>query len=339
MIKGSALRAFHMTHPVDMRGRIRTYLPVLAVLVFGLLIGRNIVRANAYFWLMIAAVPVTLVLLKNSKLGILLITVSVFFGDWLYGAGLIPAQLTWLPETVIMIYSCKTILIRRRFVSTPLDLPIMMFLVVAVCSMILNSTSPFSLFLALRLDIKFILMFYLLINLDLDELFFRFMLKVLMFLLVIQLPVAFIKYLRFGQMESAIGTYAYFGGGISTVLPLFAISFFLGLYLISENQKHRGQYILYILGYLIFPILSGKKGFVVFGILLSGFLVWQAGREGLRKFIPVGMILLPGFLASLYFVPGLGPTLKNPRYLWKYSISYETVRRALKKTTSSRGGR
>jgi len=169
-------------------------------------------------------------------------------------------------------------------------------------------------------------MFYLLINLDLDEQFFRFMFKVLMFLLVIQLPVAFIKYLRFGQMESAIGTYAYFGGGLSTVLPLFAISFFLGLYLIGGNQEHRGQYLLYILGYLIFPILSGKKGFVVFGVLLSGFLVWQAGRESLRKFIPVGLILLPGLLASLYFVPGLGPTLKDPRYLLKYSISYETVR-------------
>lgn len=310
----------------DIAGRIRAYLPILAVLLFALFVGRNIVRENAYFWLLIAAVPVTLVLLKNNKLGILLITISVFFGDWLCDLGLIPTQLTWLPETVIMVYSCKTILIRRKFVSTPLDLPIVVFLVIAGCSMLLNSTSPVSLFLALRLDMKFILMFYLLINLDFDEIFFRFMFKVLMFLLVIQVPVAFIKYLRFGQMESAIGTYAYFGGGLSTVIPLFAISLFLGLYLINENQKRRGQFILYILGYLIFPVLSGKKGFVFFGILLSGFLVCQAGRESLRKFIPVGMILLPGFLASLYFVPGLRPALNNPRYLWEYSISYESVR-------------
>ena len=325
-MKGNAMRAFQMTESADLPGRIRAYLPVLAVLVFGFLIGRNIVRANAYFWLIIAAIPVSLVLLKNSKLGILLITVSVFFGDWLYGAGLIPAQLTWLPETVILVYSLKTIVIRKRFVSTPLDFPIVMFLVIAVCSMILNSTSPFALFLALRLDMKFILMFYLLINLDLDEQFFRLMFKVVTFLLVIQVPVAFLKYLRFGQMESAIGTYAYFGGGISTVLPLFAISFFLGLYLTGGGQKYRRQYLLYILGYLIFPIFAGKKGFIVFGILLSGFLVWQAGRENLHKFIPVGMILLPGLLASLYFVPGLRPALSNPRYLWDFSISYETVR-------------
>lgn len=299
---------------------------MIAIIISALFIGYNIVKANDYFWLLIAGIPITLVLLKNNKLGILLITVSVFFGDWLYGAGLIPAQLTWFPEVAIIIYSFKMVLVRRKLVTTPLDLPIVMFLGLTVCSMLLNSTSPFSLFLALRLDMKFILMFYLLVNLDFDDKFFRIMFKVIIFLLVIQVPVAILKYLIYGQMESAIGTYAQFGGGLSTILPLFAISLFLGFYLINGSHKKPGRFLYGILGYLVFPILSGKKAFVFFGVFLACFLAWQAGSKRLRRFMPVSLMLLAGFLASLYFVPGLRPALKSPQYLWEYSISYELTR-------------
>lgn len=314
--------------------KTRALTAVIAIIFLGYFIGRNIVRSNPYFWLIVVASPVLLVLLKNTKLGILLIILSVFFADWLYGTGLIPAQLTWLPEVVLLIYVIKAVFLRKKFIATPIDIPIILFCVVAVISMFITSTSPISVLLALRLDLKFILMFYLLINLDFDEYFFKRIMSMLILLLVIQVPVAIGKYMRFGQMEASIGTYGSFGGGLSTILPLFAISLFFGLYLIAD-EKPRGKYIFFILGYLIFPILAGKRGFLFYSIPLIAFLAWQAKGKYFRKIVPVSMILLPGFLASIYFVPTLRPALHNPKYLWEYSLSYETRRFG----TAGAGGR
>jgi hypothetical protein len=275
---------------------------------------------------MLAALPVFVLIIKNEKIGLIIVMFSVFFADWVFELGLIPTQLTWLPEITLLIYLTKILITERGLKRTPIDLALILFMTVFVFSMVLNSRSPIGGILALRLDCKFILMFYVLIGFDFPEEFFRRMINIIVFLLAIQVPVAIIKFFRFGQNEAAIGTYASFGGELSTILPLFAISLFLGFYLIDRSQKSRGRFIIYNIGYLIFPVLAGKKGFFFFGLLLLGFLARQAGKEIMRKLIPVGVILLPGLLASLYFVPGLRPALKNPGYLWKYSISYETVR-------------
>jgi hypothetical protein len=305
---------------------IKKIIIILAVALLGSFVARLIVHSNPYFWLMLAAFPVLVFIIKNERTGLIIVMFSVFFADWFFEVGLIPTQLTWLPEITLLIYITKILITKKGLKRTPIDLPIILFIAVFIFSMLMNSKSPISGILALRLDFKFILMFYVLISFDFSEEFFRKMIKIIVFLLAIQVPVAIIKFFRFGQNEAAIGTYASFGGELSTILPLFAISLFLGFYLIYKNQKFRGRFIIYNIGYLIFPVLAGKKGFFFFGFFLLGFLARQAGKEILGKLIPVGVILLPGLLASLYFVPGLRPALKNPGYLWKYSISYETVR-------------
>ena len=305
--------------------KVKILILALGLIFLSYRIGLSIVYPNPYFWLILIAIPIAIVLLKKGDLGIILIMFSVFFADWLYGLGLIPSQLTWLPETILIILALKVVATKKRLIGSPIDIPIVLFILVGFVSTFANSTSLISTFLAFRLDLKFVLMFYVLINLDFKERFFKQMIKVLIVLLILQVPVALIKFLKFGQNEASIGTYGTFGGALSAILPLIAISLFTGLYLF-ENEKPRGRYLLFIIGYLFFPIMAGKKGFIAFGILLVIFLAWQAKDYYLRRIIVIGLIALPCFFASIYFIPALRPMLENPRYLWEYTVSYSTRR-------------
>ena len=195
-------------------GKVLLFFAVTVLLSYR--IGLTIVYPNPYFWLFILAIPIAFFLLRNSEVGFILIMISVFFADWLFGAGIIPAQLTWLPELVLIAYVFKIIATRKSLIRTPIDIPILIFIGIGIASALLNGKTFVSTLLAFRLDLRFVLMFYILVNLDFDENFFKRMITVLSFLLVIQVPVAFIKFLRYGQMEASIGTYGSFGGGLST---------------------------------------------------------------------------------------------------------------------------
>lgn len=304
----------------------------LGIILFSYYLGKNIVYQSPYIWLFFASIPVLFLVLKKYEIGIYFIMFSVFFSDWLIGLGYIPTQLSWLPEIVLIIYFIKFLIERRSLARTPIDTPIFFFIIVGIASVMLNSLSPISLILAFRLDLKFILMFYILVSINLQTKTLKKMMGVLIFLFIIQVPVAYFKYTIYGQNEFAVGTYTHFGGGLSTILPLFAISLFTGMYLYYKSHI---KYLFYILGFLFFPIFAGKRGFLFFGILLLLFLIWQSKEKLRRKLVPISLIIIFGLFASIIFVPTWRNVLDNPRFMYDYTISY-TYQRDLH---GSAGGR
>lgn len=287
--------------------------------------GMSVAIGDVNLWLVIAAIPAGFVLMKSSEIGFFAIMISVFFADWGYESGLIPAQLTWFPEIVLIFYSAKAVIKRRRFVRTPIDIAVAFFIIVGCISMLANSRSPISMLLALRLDLKFVLMFFLLMNLDIKEAALKRLLNVFLILLVIQVPVAFGKFLVYGQSEASVGTYAGKGGATSAILPVIAISIFAGFYL---HEKSRISYILGIAGYVFFSIMAGKRGFIIYGFALILFLLFKIRGRLRRKLLPIMGICLCGFMLCIYLVPWLKPALDDPRYLLEYYSAYETQRDA-----------
>ena len=273
-------------------------------------------------------VILSIIIFQNPNIGFYIIIFSVFFSDWFMQLGLIPPQMTLFPEVILLILIVKVAnlqLKEKRFITTPIDLPILLFIFWAILSTLFNSQRIETTIIAFRYDLKYIIMYVLLINLNPDERFFKRMINIFIILLLIQVPVALVKMQIYGQGESAIGTYAVHGGIPSTILPLIAISIFLGFFLF---EKPRFRYIFLSLCFVLFSIIGGKRAFPFFGTLLFLFLFWQTGKRNFAKISFVAPFLMAGFLASIYFVPSLNPTFKDPHYLLDYSFSYSSAHSA-----------
>lgn len=299
-----------------------TALIILTVVVLALI---RLTQVSSYFLLFIFVLPLIFVLVRDRKIGFYLIVFWVFFADWFNQLGLIPTQLTWFPEIILLVYTLVFIYKHKSIIRTPIDIPVVIFIAIAVISAVYNAKSPIALLLALRLDLKFILMFYLLVNFRLSEKFYRNMIKLFLFLLLLQVPVAVIKYFIYGQGERAIGTYAAYGGTYSTLLPLIAISLFTALYLF---KKQNNLYVLAIGGFILFSIVGGKKGLIYFGpvlviLIVLYMLASKNLHKTLRRFLPLVPLMLFMFIPILFFVTWLQPATKNPEYLRGFINIYD----------------
>ncbi|NWF75463.1 MAG: hypothetical protein HXY53_02645 [Nitrospirae bacterium] len=300
---------------------------IVTVILIAIFAGFTILNQNPYQWLFIALMPIAYFLLKFNGVAVFTILISVFFVDWFIQLQLIPDQLGWLPEIIIFILIIKALILKRAtgFVRTPIDIPIVIFLVVALLSIIANSVNPIRAILALRLDIKFILMFYLLVNLNMSEEFYRKIIKIFIILLLIQIPTALIKYQFYGQGEQAIGTYAAWGGGYSIILPMVAISLFGSMFI---HNKPRIVYILVICGFIIFSIIGGKKGLIYLGPLLLGYIIlhislMKESRGKIFRSLAIGLLILIMFFPIVMFVPWLTPALEDFSYLKDFVLIYD----------------
>jgi hypothetical protein len=168
------------------------------------------------------------------------------------------------------------------------------------------------------------------INMEIEEVDMKKINAVLAWLFIIQIPTAFVKYLIYGQGERAIGTYAMWGGGASTSLPLISIGFLIAIHFIYK--KSLVNFAL-ALGFIVFTIVGGKRAFIFYLPALFLFLSWGF-RNRIRNFLKYFLLAVFLFLASFYFAVKLVPTLNperevwgsfDPNYVIDYAITYSTA--------------
>jgi hypothetical protein len=298
---------------------------LLQAVLIGLLIGFFVVQNNPFFLFIAFFLSIRVFLFIKPNTSIYVILFSVFFLDWLRDLNLISDQFTLLPDVILVVLMLKVLLILfrdKKVIRTPLDIPVILYILFGILSGLINGQHPVTTFVGFRFDLKYALLFYLMVQLNLPERFLKRIFGVFMFLLLIQVPVAVIKSFKYGQGEEAIGTYAYHTGILSTVLPLIAISIFVGLYFF---HKPRFIYIVGCLLFFLFSIIGGKRGFIFFAVALSLYLGWQAGLKNLAKTAVVAPFFFMGFLATVYFVPELRPAIEDPVHLVSFTVSYETM--------------
>jgi hypothetical protein len=303
----------------------KEYTNLLLWIGVGCCLGLLVANPHPYVVLGSFSLLLGMVLIRYHEVGFYLILLSVFFADWFKELGLIPDQMTWVPDVILVILAFKAVFLSEgqpRTAKTWVAAPVLAFVLCGFISTLLNSEHMITAVLGFRQDLKFVVMFFLLISFDLEERFFRNMIRIFIVILLVQVPVALVKLTVYGQGEQAIGTYAVKGGTFSTILPLAAISIFLGFYLFD---KPRFRYILACALFVLFSIVGGKRGFVFFGVGLSVFLFFQAGRRNLLRIALIAPFLAAGFLACVYFVPSLKPAFKDPRHLIDFPTSYSTA--------------
>jgi len=297
------------------------YYVINAILV-GALVGLMIAKNDPLFIFVAFFLSVRLILFSNTNVFLYVITISVFFADWLHVLGLIPEQFTWIPDMILLFLMFRVVamIIReKRFVRTSLDLPVIAFVFWGALSMFITGQPPVSLFISLRQIIKFSLLFYVIQYLHFDNAFFKRLIYLLIFLFAIQVPTAIIKMFIYGQGEHAIGTYAYFGGGLTAILPVIVISIALGFYFFYKSNI---RYLIFVLYFQLFYIACPKRMYPFFAIVVFIYLIKISGLRKLKKLLPFSPVLVLVLGLLFYASPELRTIFDNPKSIVDWSTSY-----------------
>jgi len=313
---------------LNKRDKNRLHLNFLLLILIFALVAALILASHNYDQLLFLLLPLLIFIVWKSNLAtIIIISLVVFFGDWLIGLKVLPPQFMWGHELLVLLIFIKAIgnrLLRKTKVIFVGGWIILAFLVVSLLSLYINKSGFVNLLLFLRLVLNSYLLFLAVINLDLEESKIKIFLNTLLALIVIQLPVAVIKLFIYGQGEQAIGTYDYHGGTLSTALPLIVIGFGFSYFLMYKKSFF---FIGLVLGAVAFAIIGGKRGFIFFLPLILIFLSWylKDNFKNLFRYAVVGGVV---FFIALYFalsfVPRLSPESGGRSFDPGYAIDFAT---------------
>lgn len=256
-----------------------------------------------------------------------------FFVNSLIALHLVPYAFSWSIEVIIAILLLMTMQ-HKASTGRAIHLfgwPIVFFFLAAsFISAALNSTSSFWTLLFLRQCLRFHLLLWILLNLDLPEKLMLRTHKLLIFLFIIQIPTAIIKIFIYGQGEKAIGTYAMTGGGNSTVIPMVAASFIVCYHYIYK--KRFVSWIL-LLGFLAFGLIGEKRASIVLVPLVIAYAMFLCVNynrnrvlfnKRLIKTIIIFCITVSGiFYGGVRLMSTLNPENKiGGRFSLAYAINY-----------------
>ena len=182
-----------------------------------------------------------------------------FFADSFVGYNLIPAHVTIVTELLIyLLFLYSLVVSRSNHKDYCLHLvPLFaFFLIVTLCSIVVNNTFNFRPVFSLRLILRFFIFYLALINLGLNNDQLKKINTLLFILFIIQLPASAIKFYFYGISELTMGTYTVCGGGLTTLIPIIALGYLAGYY---AFHKPRAVYLLLGVGFIAYGIVGAKK--------------------------------------------------------------------------------
>lgn len=321
-------------HSITLKNQANKKLPVLFLLILGAIIAIQIGSAIASGQTLILILVIFLVLAiiawVNSQLGVVLIITLTFFQDWLiYGLNVLPNNFALLSEGLIVALSIKVIpnLIRTKsWQKTSIDNIMLLFVLLNLMSAIINDLTFLEIVLGIRLYFRYILLYYIIVNSNLDEVYLRKLVYVYIGTAIVSVPILFINLSIFGPTD-------YAGGGIglkSSASLLFNLTIIILLFswMIKKGMKLR------------WLVLAGGLMLVwVFGSVVAAFfylplvLLFISRRlTNLRYFYVLPFIFVIYGMAVSYY-----PRVFANNYLHKFLFS-PTAAVDYIKGTPQRGG-
>lgn len=250
-------------------------------------------------------------------LGLYGLFIGVFSLDWLArDIGIIPSASRYLLDGLLLILLVAVVLKRvvqkKGLRRTPIDLPVLLLIGTGIFSAFINVEPLLLALLGFRNLFKPILLFYILVNLDLESRKLRHLIIFLMVLELIQLPVMAIQAYQFGGGGDRVtGTFGFAATGNVAIVALMIMAVFYGL---AMTQAQKGvQALLYgMLGTSLFTAFifgESKAGFLIAPLMLL-FLV----SRGLVRQLTRGRTWFVVFLfAGIFYIGVQLMPLINPK--------------------------
>ena len=193
---------------------------------------------------------------------------------------------------------------------------ILFYIFITIISFIVNQTSIINLILFLEVVLIPYLLFLAVINSSFSSEHIKFLSKIFLFILILQIPVVIIKFLVIGINESgAVGTFSVNNGNLSTLIPMIAISICLIYYYLFEKYRS-----LFLIPFFIFFGIVGNKLAILFMIPLIYIIVTliynfinskrNVGKIVLNLF-SVFIISIISFYFMIMFSPRINATSDN----------------------------
>jgi len=204
-----------------------------------------------------------------------------FFADSFVGYNLIPPHVTIVTELLIyLLFLYSLVVSRANHKDYCLHLAPLFgfFLIVALCSILVNNVFNLRPVFSLRLVLRFFIFYVALINLGLTDSQLKKINTLLFILFIIQLPASAIKFYFYGFSERTMGTYTVRGGGLTTLIPIIALGYLAGYYVFHKAKK---VYLLLGIGFVLYGIIGMKAALLfLYPITFLGlyYLVYTRGN-------------------------------------------------------------
>ena len=277
------------------------------ILLFGTFIAFNIVNPNNYIWLLVVVAIFTPFLIISNALSLVILILFIFIAQGVFGGvlGILPRQVAWTSDAIIGFLFLKSILStwrNKNFRKTPLFLPLLLFFLWAISSGVLNGISWFTIGVTLKDFFKYALLFYTILNLDIEEKTLKLLVTLFLVIMFLQIPVTVFQYRLYGQHDWVSGTLGRHGTGEMLILVGGTISILTGFFL-----HYRSRFI-YLLGisYLLIPLILGSARAALFYIPLTIVFIIRKSLHGKLFTKTFEMFLILGiFVGFVLMVPFL----------------------------------
>lgn len=222
--------------------------------IIGILIGNE---SPARWYLIIFTFFIPILLLKDSmRIAGLILFIFVVKGVFNVILGVLPRQVIWASDAFILILFFKSLhiwVLKKKYSKTQLFLPTTLFFTLAVFSGFFNSIPWFTMGIAFKDFFRYIILFFALINLDIDETELKSLISFFIIIIFIQIPVTIFQYRLYGLHDWVSGTLGRHGTGEMLVLVSCTISMLIGFYIYFKSYF---MYLIAIPFLLIPPILG-----------------------------------------------------------------------------------
>lgn len=247
---------------------------------------------------------------------------------------LLPEMLSGLLLAKVIIYR---LLARKKIRTFGLSV-ILPVLGITLFSGFINNFGYASILAFIRLFLRYYLLFLAIINMNLSEKHEKLIIRLIIFIFIIQIPLAVWKLFLGLDEETLFGLN---GTSITTTVTLTAIAFIISAHLINKPSKLN---FLLAIGFIGFGIIGGKRAIPFLLPIVFIFMAWLFRKE-LRSLFKYAVISIPILLITFYLMlrllPSLNPQGKvwgefNPGYALEYAQLYTTGNTNELETTGGR---
>lgn len=212
-------------------------------------------------------VPLIFLIWVKQEYSILLIMILSFSVDWLaMDLEIIPYSLTWLPDMILFILLLKVLnkfLTYKKVEVTNFTGLLIVLGLFSGISAIMNGVDLFKIIAAYRVFFRYIILVYVIINIDLSKEFLERCIKILLLLFLIQVPITIYQYTVLDmRTDSVSGTVR--STGSLLVLMVFGISIIISFFL-----EYGRKSLIFLATPLFIPptVGEGKYFFVLFPVI------------------------------------------------------------------------
>ena len=279
---------------------------LLCAVVMGTLIGKE--NPVGWFLVIIAAFTPILFLSNALSLAGLIFFIFIIKGTFEPIFGVLPREAIWASDAIIVFLFLRSLhlgLGEKEFEKTPLFLPILSFFIWAALSGFLNSISWFTIGVALKDFFRYVLLFYALINLNLQEKELRSLITLFIMLIFLQIPITIFQYQLYGQHDWVSGTLGRHGTGDMLILVTGIISILIGFFLYYKIH------LMYLLGIpcLLISLILGSARAALLYIPLTIIFIIRKSLHGKLLAKTFAMLLILGIFIGLTLMI---PFLREP---------------------------